>query len=106
MLLEPRSQHGFRNYRDSRKQTRWQYRRNQHRMVERLIARYGDQEESNVYLIPVNVNLDCVHGFPMRSNPSNARMPAQEKRVYDGAHLSPEGYRQYGDTIYGWIKTW
>jgi len=106
ILLDPpsRSQHGFRNYRGSRKQTRWQYRRNQHRMVERLIARYGDQEQSNVFLIPVNVNLDCVHGFPLRSYPSNARMPAKEKRVYDGAHLSPEGYRQYGDTIYSWIR--
>ncbi len=106
ILLDPpsRSQHGFRNYRGDRKQTRWQYRRNQHRMVERLITKYGGQEEKNVYLIPVNVNLDCVNGFPMRRYPTNARMPAKEKRVYDGSHLSPEGYRQYGDTIYGWMR--
>ena len=25
-------------------------------------------------------------------------------RVNDGAHMSPEGYLQFGDPIYGWLK--
>jgi lysophospholipase L1-like esterase len=75
-------------------------------MVERLIARYRGQEEESIYLIPVYVNLDCVNGFPMRNYPTNGRMPVEEKRVYDGAHLSPDGYRQFGDAVYAWIKAW
>ncbi len=106
IMLDPlsRSQHGYRNYRGERKQTRWQYRRDQHRMVERQIEKYGGREEENIYLVPVHLNLDCVHGFPMQTYPRNARMPVEEQRVSDGAHLSPEGYRQFGDSIYAWLK--
>lgn len=106
VILDPlsRSQHGYRNYRGEGKQTRWQYRRNQHRMVEREIEKYSGREAENVYLIPVQLNLDCVNGFPMKSYPRNARMPTEELRVYDGAHLTPEGYRQFGDPIYAWLK--
>jgi lysophospholipase L1-like esterase len=100
-----RSQHGFRNYQGPRKQTRWQYRRNQHRMVERMVKQYSGRESDKTYLIPVNVNVDCVHGFPMREYPINGSTAAKEQRVYDGSHLSPEGYRQYGDEIYAWIKS-
>lgn len=99
-----RSQHGFRNYQGPRKQTRWQYRHNQHRMYERMVERYSDRNGENLYLIPVNVYVDCVHGFPLRELPINARMPTKEKRVNDGSHLSPEGYRQFGDAIYAWMK--
>ena len=106
VMLDPlsRSQHGYRNYSGRRKQTRWQYRRNQHRMVERQISKYGGMEERNLSLVPVYLNLDCVNGFPMQTYPRNARMPTNELRVYDGAHFSPEGYRQFGDTLFAWIK--
>src|SRR5262249_745450 len=104
IMLDPlsRSQHGYRNYRGDRKQTRWQYRRDEHRMVEREIEKYAGRESENIYLVPVGLNLDCVHGFPMQTYPRNARMPAEEQRVLDGAHLTPEGYRQFGDPIYAW----
>lgn len=105
-LLDPpsRSQHGFRNYKGTQKQTRWQYRRNQHRMVERQIERYGNRESENIFLIPVNLTIDCVNGFPMREYPINARNASKEFRVYDGCHLSNEGYGQFGDQIYAWMK--
>src|SRR5262249_45454519 len=35
------SQDGFRNYRGPQRQTRWQYRRDQHRLIERMIGHYG-----------------------------------------------------------------
>jgi lysophospholipase L1-like esterase len=106
IMLDPlsRSQHGYRNYRAERKQTRWQYRRDQHRMIEREIETFSGREAENIYLVPVHLNLDCVHGFPMQTYPLNARMPVEEQRVYDGAHMSPEGYRQFGDSIYAWLK--
>ena len=33
-------------------QTRMQYRRNQHRVVERMLAHYGDREDEGIFLIP------------------------------------------------------
>jgi hypothetical protein len=106
VMLDPltRAQHGYRNYNGARKQTRWQYRRNQHRVVERQIEKWGGREAENVFLIPVHLNLDCVSGFELRAYPRNARATTQEWRVNDGAHLSPEGYLQYGDPIYAWLK--
>lgn len=106
VMLDPltRSQHGYRNYRADRKQTRWQYRRNQHRVNEREIETFGGREASNVYLLPVHLNIDCVHAFGTRALPLNARMPTTEPRVNDGAHLSPEGYLQMGDPIFAWLK--
>lgn len=106
VMLEPlsRSQHGYRNYAGPRKQTRWQYRRNQHRMAERQVERYAGREAEGLYLLPVGLNVDTTHGFPTRPFPTNARMPATQQRVLDGSHFSTEGYMQYGDPIFCWIK--
>lgn len=106
VMLDPlsRSQHGYRNYRGERKKTRWGYRRHQQRMVERELEKYGGREAENIYLIPVQLSLDCVHGFPTQAYPRNARMPVEEQRVLDGAHMTPEGYRQFGDPIFAWLK--
>lgn len=105
-LLDPpsRSQHGFRNYQGTQKQTRWQYRRNQHRMVERQIERYAGRESEDLFVLPVNLCIDCVNGFPLREYPINARNSMKEFRVYDGCHLSNEGYAQFGDEIFAWMK--
>jgi lysophospholipase L1-like esterase len=105
-LLDPpaRSQHGFRNYKGGQKQTRWQYRRNQQCMVERQIERYAGRESENVFVLPVNLCIDCVNGFPLREYPINARNAKKELRVYDGCHLSNEGYAQFGDEIFAWMK--
>ena len=97
------SQDGFRNYREPGRQTRWQYRRNQHRLVERLIERYGRREGENIYLVPANLNLDTVHNFRRGIFPG-ASESTDELLVLDGIHPSPEGYRQMGDAIYCWMK--
>ena len=42
---------------------------NQHRVVERMTAHYGGRQAEGVYLVPANVNLDCVDNFPEGSGP-------------------------------------
>jgi len=85
-------------------QTRWQYKRNQHRVVERMMEHYGNREEENMWLVPANVNLDCVHNYPQRTAPWNSRTSQKGARLSNGVHPSAEGYRQIGDSIYCWLK--
>lgn len=97
------SQDGFRNYRGAGKQTRWQYRRNQHRLIEQLLAHYGNRESENLYVIPTYLNLDAAHNFPTARERINAESKKFVMRVANGAHPSEAGYRQIGDAIYAWV---
>ncbi|OGV77495.1 MAG: hypothetical protein A3K18_12040 [Lentisphaerae bacterium RIFOXYA12_64_32] len=85
-------------------QTRWQYKRNQQRVVERMTEKYGNREAEFIYLVPVNVNLDCVNNYPIIKVPWNARTKTEVVRLNNGVHPATEGYRQIGDTIYCWMK--
>jgi len=86
-------------------QTRWQYRRNQHRVVERMIESFGGREAENLFLVPAYLNLDPVHGFPSTDVPAHARSAAIENRQSNGVHPSAEGYHQLGDAIYAWLRS-
>ena len=97
MLVPPSaSQDAFgANYRCG--QTRYQYRRNQHRVVERLIETYGNRAAENVFLIPAHVNLDCVHNYPTATGPANARTETALTRASNGVHPAATGYHQMAD---------
>ncbi|MCC6443581.1 MAG: SGNH/GDSL hydrolase family protein [Armatimonadetes bacterium] len=86
-------------------QTRWQYRRNQHALVEAMQRRYGGREGEGIYLVPAYVSLDTVRGFPTRPGPASARMEDMVARQNDGVHPSAAGYRQMGDALYAWMKS-
>lgn len=86
-------------------QTRWQYRRNQQRVVERMLATFGGREAANVFLLPAHLNLDPVHGFPSVSVPAHARAATPVVRQSNGVHPSAEGYRQIGDAVYAWLRS-
>ncbi|MBT3377459.1 MAG: SGNH/GDSL hydrolase family protein [Lentisphaerae bacterium] len=90
------------NYRCS--QTRWQYKRNQHRVVERMMAQFGGREGDNLFLLASYTNLDCVHNYPKRTAPWNSSTTAKGTRLSNGVHPATEGYKQIGDTIYCWLK--
>lgn len=99
------SQDGFRNYNGPRRLSRWQCKRNNHRLVEAMLQRYGGRESEKIFLIPANCNLDTEDGFPMRSGPRSARSTTQQVRTNNGSHPSPTGYNQFGDSIYCWLKS-
>jgi hypothetical protein len=85
-------------------QTRWQYRCNQHRVVERLMEHYGGRKGHGTALVPAFVNLDCVHNYPTREAPANAATDRTLVRQSNGVHPAAAGYRQIGDTLYCWLK--
>jgi len=86
-------------------QTRWQYRRNQHRVVEREYETYAGREEEGLFLVPAHANLDTVWGFPRANVPANAYADTKISRMTNGVHPATPGYRQIGDSIYCWIKS-
>lgn len=86
-------------------QTRWQYRRNQHRVLERSREVFGGREAESVFMIPAYVNLDCVHCYPSRMEPVNARCPEiLVSRQCNDVHPTAAGYKQIADTVYCWLK--
>jgi lysophospholipase L1-like esterase len=90
------------NYRSG--QTRWQYKRNQHRVVERMLEQYGPREAEGITIIPAYVSLDCLHNYAASTGPWNAHTAATGPRLNNGVHPSAEGYRQIGDSVYAWLK--
>ncbi len=86
-------------------QTRWQYRRNQHRVIEREYATYGNREAEGIFVVPVHHNLDTVRGFGSGEVPANAHATETIARMNNGVHPSTPGYWQIGDSIYCWIKS-
>ncbi|MDX9868021.1 MAG: SGNH/GDSL hydrolase family protein [Kiritimatiellia bacterium] len=84
--------------------TRWQFKRNQHRAVERMMERYGGREGENLFLVPVHLNLDCARNYPVLQGPWNARTREEGSRLNNGVHPSREGYLQIGDALFCWIK--
>ena len=68
-----------------------------------MVARYGGRQAENLHLVPAYVNLDCLHNYPSREVPWNARTSATGRRLRNGVHPSAEGYRQIGDTVYSWL---
>lgn len=85
-------------------QTRWQYKRNQHRLLEKMHAKYGGRESDQIDLISTYVNLDCDHNYPTEQVAPNARATGSIARLNNGVHPSGAGYSQIADSVYGWLK--
>jgi lysophospholipase L1-like esterase len=83
---------------------RWQSRRNQRRVIERMLSKYGGREKESIHLVPVYVNLDTVHNYPQWKPAVNARNPEKITRLGNGWHPSDEGYGQIADSLYFWLK--
>ncbi len=80
-------QEGFTaNYKD--KYPRWGWKRIQHRIVQRMLERLSHRENEGIYLVPTELNLDPVDGFPTNN----------------GVHPNPTGYAQIAGSFYSWIK--
>jgi lysophospholipase L1-like esterase len=68
---------------------RWGWKRIQHRLVQRQIEYFGSQQSKKQFLVPTELNLDPVAGYP----DNNA------------VHPNTSGYRQIGASIFAWLKS-
>jgi len=55
-----------------------------------MIERMGNRQGEGIYLVPTEMNIDPVDGFP----------------VNNGVHPNPIGYAQIGASFYAWLKVW
>ncbi|WP_010583485.1 SGNH/GDSL hydrolase family protein [Schlesneria paludicola] len=90
-------------------QTRWQYRRNQHRVVERMFERYGRAQPGTakvnpLRLIPTYLGLDCVNNYPTEQVAANGTTDIKITRQSNGVHPAGAGYQQIGDIVFAWLK--
>lgn len=68
--------------------SRWNWKQIQHRLVQRQIEHFGEMSDANVFLIPTQLNLDPINGYP----------------INNGVHPNAVGYKQIGASIYAWLK--
>lgn len=71
------------------KYPRWNWRQIQHRLVERQIQHFGDRAAERIVLVPTELNVDPIDGYPENN----------------GVHPNAVGYRQIAETIYAWLKS-
>jgi len=90
------------NYKCS--QTRWQFKRNQHRLITAMINKFKTNKNKNISLVPVYVNLDTENGFPVWNEAIVYGDKVKMKRQRNGVHPSARGYKQIGDSFYAWMK--
>lgn len=72
------------------KYPRWGWKRIQHRLVQRQLAQFGGREKDGIYVVPTELNVDPVEGYP----------------ADNGVHPNAVGYAQIGSSFYGWLKHW
>lgn len=85
--------------------SRWQYKKNQHRLVERMLQKFAKSNPYNVQIVPIYLNLDCENNFPIANVPINAGNKRTVNRLNNGVHPSVDGYDQIGDTFFCWMKS-
>ncbi len=67
---------------------RWGWKRIQFRLAERMLAHFRGREKERIVLIPTELDLDPVKGFPENN----------------GVHPNAFGYRQIAGSLYAWLK--
>ena len=61
----------------------------QHRLVQRMLERLSNRESEGIHLVPTELNLDPVDGYPNNN----------------GVHPNATGYAQIGASFYSWMKS-
>lgn len=85
-------------------QTWRRYRRNIALASYRIRQDLGALEGSKIYLLPWNVTVDPVWGFPATVAAVNSTASDTTRRLNDGVHPATAGYQQMGDSLYACVN--
>lgn len=89
-------------------QTRWRYKRNNFLWAEALIEEFTGQEASEIYLVPINTNLDTRYNMGLESlsvNARNTEVTTTSIIANGNVHPDTSGYWQIADVYWYWIKS-
>lgn len=67
--------------------TRWNWKKIQQRLVERELAHFGDHEAQQIWIVPTELNIDPVAGYP----------------VDNAVHPNATGYAQIAASMQAWL---
>ena len=82
----------------------WIFYHNHFKLNQAIAQHFKNYADSKVVLIPVNVNLDTKHNFPVKKVRAAARSAQFVGRQSNGLHPDYYGYRQMADSYYAWLK--
>lgn len=73
--------------------------------VAMMYKAFDGRESENIYIIPTGTSLDNENGFPTRQISAAARLSAQLTVQADCYHPSSEGYYQFADCEFAFIRS-
>jgi len=86
-------------------QPQWRFKRNAVIWARGMIEKYTGSEATGTYLVPSNVAVDTVNGYPRSAAaPVNARSTITVERQNNGVHPSTAGYQQMADAYWAMLK--
>ena len=71
---------------------------------ENIINNFKNKESENIYIVPINTNLDCFYNFPMSTEAVNSRNSNTINKCTDTTHPDVSGYNQIADSYYCFLK--
>tara|TARA_B100000768_G_C11266845_1_gene371529 strand:+ start:1105 stop:2082 length:978 start_codon:yes stop_codon:yes gene_type:complete len=83
---------------------RWRYKRNLMILTRAIINEFSGNESNGIYLIPVNLNIDPVFGFPSTSALANSNSNIIVERQSNALHPNETGYKQMADVVWSWLN--
>ena len=86
-------------------QTRFRYKRNNFRWLKAFIENFKGKETQNIYLVPINTNLDTQNNMVTEVVAVNSQNTETIERQVNGVHPAGSGYDQISDVFYYFIKS-
>lgn len=86
-------------------EARWRHKRNILIWARQLLLKYQGQEANRIYVVPANLNIDCVNNFPVGAAVAvNSRNATTVVRQSNGVHPATSGYQQIADAVWSFLK--
>jgi lysophospholipase L1-like esterase len=74
-------------------------------LVKSMITTFEPRSAENIFVVPININLDTINNFPYEQKQVNARNTTLVSRCLENVHPATSGYMQIADSIYNWLNS-
>ena len=74
------------------------------KLNETIIDAFSNKESENVFIVPINVNLDTIYNFTIGTTVINSRNSNAINNCTDTTHPANSGYYQIADSYYCFLK--